>query len=107
MIKKTQCNHCGYIFDCEDDQEFGYCPCCEDDKVEFNKRNELRVGDVVKFADNYDQPRLWSVESVTKHRTPVGEELEFTFKEIEIDNNYTARKCKKRVIRNRKYYDQC
>ena len=37
MTKKVQCNHCGYIFDCEDDQEFGYCPCCENDQVEIEK----------------------------------------------------------------------
>ena len=34
MSKQVQCNRCGYIFDCEGDQEFGYCPLCENDQVE-------------------------------------------------------------------------
>lgn len=39
MAKQVQCNRCGYIFDCESDQEFGYCPCCENDQVEVKYDN--------------------------------------------------------------------
>lgn len=28
---------CGYTFDVEDDQKFGYCPICENDNVEVQK----------------------------------------------------------------------
>ena len=43
MTKKVQCDNCGYIFDCEDDQEFGYCPCCENDQVEVNPVEQLNT----------------------------------------------------------------
>lgn len=45
MSNQVQCNRCGYIFDSED-EEFGYCPLCENDQVEINKPydfNCLRV----------------------------------------------------------------
>jgi Zn finger protein HypA/HybF involved in hydrogenase expression len=29
---------CGYTFDIEDNQEFGYCPLCERDDVEIIKK---------------------------------------------------------------------
>lgn len=31
--KIVECNVCGYVFETEE-QEFGYCPLCENDHVE-------------------------------------------------------------------------
>lgn len=36
MAKQVQCNRCGYIFDSED-EEFGYCPCCDNNQIDVPK----------------------------------------------------------------------
>lgn len=54
MSNQVKCNRCGYIFDSEE-EEFGYCPCCENDQVEVGVmkiKNKFDLGDEVYYIDD-------------------------------------------------------
>lgn len=54
ITKQVQCNRCGYIFESEE-EEFGYCPCCENDQVEVGVmkiKNKFDLGDEVYYIDD-------------------------------------------------------
>lgn len=50
MTKKVQCNRCGYIFDCEE-EEFVYCPCCENDQVEIEDSIITKPSDLFRQSE--------------------------------------------------------
>lgn len=50
MSKQVQCNRCGYIFDSEE-EEFGYCPCCEGDQVEIKENIITKPSDLFRQSE--------------------------------------------------------
>ena len=42
-MKKVSCNKCGFVFEVEDNEEWAYCPMCENDQVEINVKENKDV----------------------------------------------------------------
>lgn len=41
--KKVMCNKCGFVFEVNKNEKFGYCPMCENDQVEINVKENKDV----------------------------------------------------------------
>ena len=50
MSNQVQCNRCGYIFDSEE-EEFGYCPCCEGDQVDIKENIITKPSDLFRQSE--------------------------------------------------------